>query len=334
MMLTPEQITWIDRQLETAGYSRTGAIAVSHERAWSTVATVPASTGNLYFKLTRPELTFEVRLATALHTWGMPVPAVVGAEPEKGWLLMAGSGQSMRSLLQADGDIRRWHRAVTRYARMQIALIHRAGDLLALGVFDRRLDRLPALLGDLLQDRPAMLIGQEGGLTPAEYRELRHFLPRFAGLCRQLAAYGIPETLHHDDFHDNNIYVEGDRYTFADWGEACVAHPFFSMIIVLRIAAYILKLETDDPALAALRDVYLQQWRAYGTPAELLAAFELAQVIGAANRALTWHELLAYMNEEERAAEADSVPGWLHVMLASPPVSGASAGPGRRQPAG
>ena len=50
--------------------------------------------------------------------------------------------------------------------------------------------------------------------------------PRFAELCERLAGYGVPETLHHDDFHDANIFVCGDRYTFADWGESCVAHPF------------------------------------------------------------------------------------------------------------
>lgn len=89
------------------------------------------------------------------------------------------------------------------------------------------------------------------------------------------------------------------------------------MVIVLRITAYTLAREEDDPALIALRDTYLSQWQDYGTVAELREAFRLAQSIGAVNRALTWHTLLGFMSAEERAAEADSVPGWLQIFLKS-----------------
>lgn len=113
----------------------------THERAWSRVATIPITDSTLYFKITRPELIFEVRLMEALWEWGMPVPAVLATAPDEGWLLMADSGQSLRSLLQADRDIRRWYDAVTQYARMQIAMIDRTDDLLAIGIFDRCLVR-------------------------------------------------------------------------------------------------------------------------------------------------------------------------------------------------
>lgn len=313
--LTEAQAAWIQKQLRANNYTLSGDIVVTHERAWSSVATVPTTSGKLYFKVTRPELVFEVRLTEALYQWGMPVPAVIGAEAEQGWLLIRDGGQSLRSLLQANGDIERWQRVVTQYARMQIALIDRADVLLAMGVLDRRLSQLPALYAGLLQDKLAMMMGHEDGLTATQYDQLQQLVPQFSALCRQLATFGIPETLHHDDFHDNNIFVRNNQYTFADWGEACIAHPFFSMIIVLRIAAYILKLEDDDPALAAIRDTYLAQWQAYGTPAALLAAFNLAHTVGAANRALTWHTMLGFMNEAERAEEAGAVPGWLQEFL-------------------
>ncbi len=316
-MLTPNQAEWIHQRLLENGYKLSGDMTITHETAWSHVATITTSAGKLFFKVTKPALIFEVRLTEALYQWGMLVPKVVAVDAEKGWLLLADSGQALRSLLQADGDMSRWHKVVAQYAQMQIALVDRADALLEIGVFDRRLSQLPLLYHKLLADRDAMLLDQENGLSTAEYGQLQQFAPEFAKLCQRLTDYGIPETLHHDDFHDNNIFVQDGVYRIADWGEACLAHPFFSMIIVLRIAAYILKLEDDDPALVDLRDTYLAQWRAYGTDVELRQAFDLAQSVGAVSRALTWHTMLGFMNAEERAEEADSVPGWLQEFLST-----------------
>ena len=47
----------------------------------------------------------------------------------------------------------------------------------------------------------------------------------------------------------------------------------------------------------------------------------------------TWHTLLTYMSEEERATEADLVPGWLRAMLATLPEYAATAGHDQRPPA-
>ena len=314
-MLTKQQIEWIQKNTSDNGYKLQGEITITHKRPWSSVATVPTTTGNLFCKILQPELFYEAPLTEALFQWGFPVPEVVAADAENGWLLITDSGQSLRSLLQADGDSSRWHTAGTQYAQMQIALADRSTALLDLGVFDRRLSQLPHLYTNLLRDREALLIDQEPGLSSAEYNYLGKHTPEFGLLCQRLAAFGIPETLHHDDFHDNNIYVSGDQYTFADWGEACLAHPFFSMIIVLGIAAYTLKLDDDDPFLAALLDTYLTQWQAYGSMSSLKEAYVLAQAVGAVNRALTWHRMMRFMSPEERAEQAASMTGWLQEFL-------------------
>ncbi len=60
------------------------------------------------------------------------------------------------------------------------------------------------------------------GLTTQQYQRLKGFLPQFETMCQELRSCSIPESLHHDDFHDNNIFVKKDRYTFADWGESCI----------------------------------------------------------------------------------------------------------------
>ncbi len=210
-MLTSEQITWIQTNVQETGHELTSEIVVTHKGAWSQVAKVFTTKGILYFKVTLPVLIYEVRLTQALYKWGMPVPTVLAADTQQGWLLITDSGQVLRSLLQADGDISRWHTAVAQYAQMQIELLDRVDDLLEMGIFDRRLHKLPILYGDLLTDSEAMMIDQEEGLSAVEYAQLQQSVPEFADLCRQLAAFGIHETLHHDDFHDNNIFVRDGR---------------------------------------------------------------------------------------------------------------------------
>ena len=52
--------------------------------------------------------------------------------------------------------------------------------------------------------------------------------------CEELASYGIPETIQHDDFHDGQVFVRDGRYLLMDWGDACVSHPFFTLSVTLE----------------------------------------------------------------------------------------------------
>src|SRR5260370_6875954 len=43
-----------------------------------------------------------------------------------------------------------------------------------------------------------------------------------------LAALPIPDSLGHSDFNPGNIIISPERYTFIDWAEAHVSHPFLT----------------------------------------------------------------------------------------------------------
>src|SRR5436309_3521221 len=83
-----------------------------------------------------------------------------------------------------------------------------------------RLAVLPSQLERLLDDPEALLLGRPEGVTPAERDRLRALIPEFARACSELAAYGIPETLQHDDLHDGNVFVRDGAYVFFDWGDS------------------------------------------------------------------------------------------------------------------
>jgi hypothetical protein len=313
---------WIRAELERQGLAANGPIEQPHVRPWSTVLRVPTGAGVLFFKATAPMLAHEPALTTALANWWPDcMPEVVAADVERCWMLLRDSGESLRSLIQAEQDIGRWHAVLPLYANMQLEMASRLPELLALGALDRRLATLPEQYQQLLADTDAMLIGRSDGLTPEEYQRLCALAPRFAELCERLASYGVPETLHHDDFHDANIFVRGDRYTFADWGESCVAHPFCTLVVTLRGIAYRQGWAEGAPELSRLRDSYLAPWARIESRENLLAAFGLAQRVGMVCRALTWHHVVSHLEEPFKSADADAVPGWLQVFLAAETVA-------------
>jgi hypothetical protein len=307
---------WIEAELERQGLAANGPIEQPHVRPWSTVLRVPTSTGLLYFKATAPMLMHEPALTQALARWRPDcMPHVLATDLERGWILLRDSGESLRSRIQSDQDIWHWHTVLPLYAGLQIELSDRLAELLALGALDRRLATLPGQYEQLLADTDALLIGKPDGLKAEEYDQLRTLVPRFSAECEQLASYGLPETLHHDDFHDANIFVRDGVYTFADWGESCAAQPFFTLVVMLRSIAYRRGWDEKVPELARLRDIYLEPWTRYAPHKQLLEASVLAQRIGMVGRALTWHRVVSQLEEPFKSEHAEAVPGWLQEFL-------------------
>ena len=166
-------------------------------------------------------------------------------------------------------------------------------DHLAHGVPDLRLATLPARYEELLErDLP---------LEDDEIRRLREFAPRFAGLCDELAAHGIPETVQHDDLHMANVYARGEELRLLDWGDSSIAHPFASLVVTFRFLEERNKLPPGDPWFTRLRDAYLEPW---GTG--LADVFALALRVGAFAHTVAWARHRDHLPEEARR-EFDSV---------------------------
>jgi hypothetical protein len=179
---------------------------------------------------------------------------------------------------------------------------------------DRRLATLPRLYEQLLEDTVNLRVGLPKGLTLEEHHLLRNLRPRFAAQCEQLAAHAIPETICHEEVHDGNVVVGAGRYTFADWSDSSVAHPFFTMLVTMRSVAHRLKLHEDGPEMIRLRDIYLESWTAFESPENLRVAFRLAYRLAMVNRSLSYHRILGPLPERYKV-ENDAIPGWLQDFL-------------------
>jgi hypothetical protein len=251
------------------------------------------------------------------------VPLAV--DPGRRLVLLPDGGRTLRAA-GGSGDVEAWEAMLRSYARLQLALVPRAGEMLALGVPDHRANRLPDLVGGLLADDDAMLMGRDGGLAPDVRERILADLVRYAGLCARLADGGVPPTLQHDDLHDANVFVSGNRHRFFDWGDASVSHPFVSLLVSLRVAGHALGLPNGHPVLLRLRDAYLDEWGAQGSPEALREQCALALQVGPLQRALTWRRILRGVHPAERAEWADSVPGWTAEHLEPGTLAAAPAG--------
>jgi len=266
-----------------------GAIESTHERPWSTVLHVPVAGGAVWFKACAPVQAFEPRLTAELAArWPDRVADVIAHDEDRAWLLLADAGTPIAAFGDAPEALLS---ALPRYAELQRGEAAFASDHLAHGVPDLRLAALPARYEELLE--------QNVLLAPAEVDVLRAFRLRFAALCRELAARGVPETLQHDDLHLANVFAQGDRLRVLDWGDASVGHPFVSLVATFRYLEEVRGMAPDDPWFERLRDAYLEPW---GDGHE--ETFELAAWVGIFAHTFAWARQWDHLPEAERPAFA------------------------------
>lgn len=308
--------SWIHLQLEELNFSIIGPITQPHIRPWSTVLHIPTNRGDIYFKAGAPNQAFEPALLQALNRWstGTCIP-ILAADTDRGWMLMPDGGNTLRQLHKNRADLKRWEQILPMYALLQIETARHAQEILDLGCPDRRVSTLPSKYRALLNDLDALRIGKPEGLTAEEYKRLQDFEDQFSEKCAQLEAFDIPAAIDHGDLHDANVLTDGAEYTLFDWGDASLTHPFFSLIIVLRVIANTLKTEVYDPQLTWVRDAYLEAWTGIASRKDLVAAFDLAHHVGKFARSLNWYALVTTLDPASVSDYLDTVPGWLWEFL-------------------
>jgi hypothetical protein len=310
-----EAAAWMRAEAERLGTPITGAVEQVKTSFWACILRAETAHGALYFKASAPAFGYETALTEALAVrFPAYVPPVLAADLDRRWLLLADGGVSLRPAVRETRDPSLMEAALRRFAELQRATAAQTETLLATGCPDRRLAALPAQFDALVADRDALLLGLPGGVPEAEYVRMRGFAPEMREMCARLAGYGIPETLHHDDFGAGNVLVGADDvYRFFDWGESAVTHPFCSLMIALRWARYLL--DYDAATLDRLRDAYLAAWTERAPLAKLREAFALAHRVGYLCRALTYYEATAGIEPLLRGEYADAPGYWLRLFV-------------------
>ena len=215
-------IAWVDERLDGAGRRRTGDVDQMHVRPWATVIRIPTAEGEVFFKANTPELQHEVVVALHLAR-RVPdrVPPLIADDTVRGWMLMEDGGRRLREVIAEERDLSRWDDVVEGAADVARAMEPDVDELLAAGVPDMRLAVLP--------DKYAALVADER--FEQRYRDA---VPRVRELAEELASYAVTESLQHDDLHDGQVFVRGDRQLILDWGDCVISHPFFTLSVTLE----------------------------------------------------------------------------------------------------
>ena len=304
---------WIEERADELRLRVTGAIEQPHVRPWSTVLRVPTTGGDVWFKANGPTEAYEAGVVSVLAGRRPDcVPDLLAADLERGWMLVADGGERLREVVARERDLGRWLDVLPLYAGLQIDLVDHAGELLTLGTPDRRL----ATLSDQYE---GLLDRLEPSSVP-EIDRLRKLTPGVREMCDELAAYGIPETIQHDDLHDGQVFVRDGRYLLFDWGDSVVSHPFFTMSVTLEgVLSWGLDDIEGSVDTTPFRDAYLGPFERYAPRADLEAALAIALRLGWVCRALGFDELSAVLDPQAREEHADAVAIRLRMFLAGFP---------------
>jgi len=279
-----EAIVWAERELARHGLP--GVDEVEQVRVWefSHVLRLRTANGDVYLKARPHSGASEAPLTQYLaRHFPATMPAVLTIESERRWLLMrATEGPALMDV----ADPSRWERAAETCARMQIECIGRVAELAALGCPLRSLEWLEAEIPPLLDDTAALQPAHAEALTDAEVAEARGLCSELQASCRELAAQGVPLSLEHGDLWAVNVIAGERECVLIDWEDASLAHPFFSVFLLLASLDYTEALAAVPDARARIRAAYLGPWRARVTPDRLERAFVLSQPLAAVDYAV------------------------------------------------
>ncbi len=301
-------LDWTGEALAARGLRQRGRRTV-RLRPWSVLVRVPVEGGgDCWFKAHPPGSAFEGALTEALARW---VPDSVlrplAVDTTRGWTLLPDGGPLVLDVLDrldaSDGQ-RLWEEVVRRYAETQRTLTAHVGELASLGVPVVPTAALPEFFDDVLAS----------ARTAAEERaRLEALRPRVAEWAGELAALGVADSLDHADLHEKQVFhPAAGRFTYFDWGDALVSHPFASFLVAARAAR-----ERYGPAaLPRLRDAYLEPWTGGGaSAAELRRALALGARLGVLGRAASFGRLFPG-NDDGELPRAQG--RWLSELLREP----------------
>ena len=245
----------------------------------------------------------------------MPAPLAVDAE--RGWMLLDDHGEEV-GWSASPGVVEEVARS---YARMQVEAAGQADRPLAAGCHDRRLDRLAAQAEAWLPQVEATgdLPGIDGAtwLSDGELAAVRAALPQVLDCCAELAGFAVPPSIVHGDLHLGNVARGPAGYTFFDWTDACVAHPFLDLVTIRRGTSFAEgEIGSEAELRARLRAAYLPAWAAFEPPERLDRAYRLAAPLGALHQAVSYRSIVASQQPPIDVHMGQSTAWWLRRMLA------------------
>ncbi|ROP64487.1 phosphotransferase [Curtobacterium sp. ZW137] len=255
-------------------------------RAWSTIWRVSTADGDLFLKTAPDGVAAEPALLDVLALHGVPhVQRPVAAAGRH--VLLPDGGPIVR--LAEDRDTV-WLDVMRHYAEVQWATEPAAAaDLVVAGVPDLRLPVLPGVAAELV-----------ARWAP----EHRGIVPLLTDAAVELDELMPMTTLEHGDLHVGNAFVRG-AVPF-DWGDACVSHPFLSLLVAGRDGA--------PGGVEAYLETFFGEPGAADDP-DVQHIVGLATTLGVVSRVLSWQRAIDASGDGMPESYRSAPREWLETLV-------------------
>lgn len=306
---------WLADSGEARALGKLKAMTTLKERPWSVVRHVRFETGDFIFKACGAAGGHEPALLLFLGKQKtLPVPLVEAVDLQRGWLLLRDAGAPLREVRRGVEEVKTFGALLPHYAQLQISSLSSVRHLLEMGLPDRRLQRLPGLLLSLLSVE-ASVVGRDVAAWQVLRGELHKLLPQLQEICGELSASEFSAALDHGDLHQGNVYVRGSEMRLGDWGDACITHPFPSLMVTLETVLGNVRQEERAAWAAYLQDAYLEPWQVMRPRDALQRDFERAMWLAHLLRALNFAHMFQGADEATlnkwRPTLAERLEMWL-----------------------
>lgn len=287
-------LNWAAASLISKGYTLQRTPEIVQETPWSVVIQLSTLKGDLYLKQTPADLAIEPKIMELLaDQFHVSVPTVIARNDNLHCFLMKDAGLTLRQYLKSGMQPDLIYEAILQFTDIQRVTENDIKSLLALGVPDWRLDKLPTLYDQLISQTELL---KADGVTDKELKILHDLSSKVAEECEQLSHYKIPETLVQPDFNTNNILIDAKtkKMTLIDLGEIVITHPFFSLHNFLHQAT----IHHDVKELNQLQDTCLEDWLELATRDKLVEAFKLSKKLWPIYSALAYYRLIMSVDSQ------------------------------------
>lgn len=287
---------FMDEALRHHGRERTGPVTRSRVRPWSALLEAPSTSGRVWLKAGSESTAFEAALYAHLHAV-LPgrVLEPLGLDAERGWIVLPDGGTLLGHACPGDTLPSALEHVVPLYAELQLGLMPHAQALVSLGVSDMTPPVMPERFREAVAAVRAFVERTGSPDEWTEFRAVTALEPRFNARCAELAEAPGRASLDHNDLHPWNIFATPaalEQARFFDWGDSVVAHPFASLLVMVRTLQNTLEAPADDARVLRVRDAYLEPFETLGSRRELIETADLACWVARAARALTWQRAI------------------------------------------
>lgn len=250
---------------------------------WSFVIQFETEEGKIYLKQMPEKISMEPDVIKLLkEKFNAEVPEVIAQNDELNCFLMKDAGRPLRLKLKETFDDEYLCDAAERFIALQLNVAKHLDLFFEIGVPDWRLDKLPGLYREVVNDDDLLL---SEGFSIDQIKKLHSFESKIIEWSEALAEYQIPESIIQPDFHDNNVLIDDDtgKLTWIDLGEVLISHPFFPLFNYLWQIKKHHGLKEGDVEYEKIKNVCFQPYR------------KMIDAGGSFNNAITFAEKLNWV---------------------------------------